>query len=181
MILQLCSFGIPVMFLLLKLNNSEFFQIYRGNLFSTRSFVSFKLSPRNFKTLAPATVLPASAVDEKIIVQVSKYYSKNSKLLVCLVQQFSPFLRPFCLLEFYLIDCTLHTASYFPLVKLLLDQIVESNDSTFYWMDTIDSQIIGHLNICENSNSKAFLTLCYPFVISWIVTPATNSYVETNF
>lgn len=39
-------------------------------------------------TLAPATVLSASAVDETGIEQVSNYCSKNSKLLVCLVQQF---------------------------------------------------------------------------------------------
>lgn len=57
-------------------------------MYSIRGILPASSFHKVFKALAPATVLSASTVDEKMIERVSKYYRKNSKLLVCLVQQF---------------------------------------------------------------------------------------------
>lgn len=105
MILKLCSSGILVTFPWLKLNNGVFPNTYRIRIQYT-GFCQFQVfTQKVFKTLAPATVLSASAVDEKIIEQVSKYYSKKSKPLVSskrLVQQFFLFPCPFCSQGFYM-------------------------------------------------------------------------------
>lgn len=101
---------------------------------------------------------------KKIIEQVSKYYNKNSKLPVCLVQQCPPFRAHFIPWDFKLHT---YTTSYFLLIKLVI-HIMESSNSTFYWMNIIDLQILGYLNIFENSSSRV-LPLCYLPAMDWTV------------
>lgn len=83
-------------FPLRTLNNREFLQTHIENVFSTWDFVSFRFSLKVQKTLAPAPVLSAGAVAETVIEQVSNDCSRNSKVLVCLVQQFPLSLWSFC-------------------------------------------------------------------------------------
>lgn len=59
----------------------------------------------------------------------------------------------------------LNTASYFFASEGVLSPITESKNSTWYWMDTVDKQIPGPMNMSEKRSSK-FLPPCSPSVTS---------------